>query len=322
MKRQFTHIAAILAVLVTTGRALEAPADEGLIRVGNGVSSKTDPKAAGVEAAALAKSALGCGCTPKAVLVFDQTPATPEAKKAMLEGIATIFPKRLIHGCSAYAPITDKSNTGTVGVMAIGGKVTVSVAVANLTGGHESCGKRLGESLKAASKCDAKGKLAILVGSSHYNSNDQLVKGVHGVLGDEVKLAGGAASKGELVYYQGELVREKSNIGVLLCGPFSCSFAAGEGKKPQVAQTTAAAAKKARAEAVGQPIFALVCDCGGRRGWFGQDIANELDLIKAGVGDMPIFGFYGSGETGPKDNQSPPRGVGYTIFVCIISAVK
>ncbi len=322
MKLHLTCLTASLAILMTAGWAIEASADDGPLSVGNGVSSKEDPKAAGADAAALAKSTLRCGCVPKVVLVFDQTPATPEAKKAMLEGVATIFPKDIVYGCSAYAPITDKSNTGTVGVLAIGGNVTVNAAVANLEDGHEACGKRIGESLKAACKCNAKGKLAILVGSSHYNLNDQLVKGVHGVLGDEVKLAGGAASKGELVYYKGELVREKSNIGVLLCGNFSCSFAAGGGKEPEVVQTTAAAAKKARAEAVGEPIFALVCDCGGRRGWFGADIADELKLIKAGVGDMPIFGFYGSGETGPKDNQSPPRGVGYTIFVCVISAIK
>ena len=35
-------------------------------------------------------------------------------------------------------------------------------------------------------------------------------------------------------------------------------------------------------------------------------------------GDAPLFGFYGSGETGPADNDSPPRGVGYHIVICAI----
>ena len=41
--------------------------------------------------------------------------------------------------------------------------------------------------------------------------------------------------------------------------------------------------------------------------------------MKAAVGDSPLFGFYGSGEIGPKDNDSPPCGVGYHIAICVIS---
>jgi hypothetical protein len=38
----------------------------------------------------------------------------------------------------------------------------------------------------------------------------------------------------------------------------------------------------------------------------------------AAAGSATVFGFYGSGETGPPDNDSPPRGVGYHICACAV----
>ncbi len=60
--------------------------------------------------------------------------------------------------------------------------------------------------------------------------------------------------------------------------------------------------------------------CGGRRGKMLKDnsFAKEVEAMKAVAGDIPIFGFYGSGEIGHKDNDSPARGVGYSIAACAI----
>ena len=49
-------------------------------------------------------------------------------------------------------------------------------------------------------------------------------------------------------------------------------------------------------------------------------ISGSPKNMKAVAGKTPIFGFYGSGETGPKDNNSAPCGVGYHIIVCAIRA--
>jgi len=42
--------------------------------------------------------------------------------------------------------------------------------------------------------------------------------------------------------------------------------------------------------------------------------------MKQAAGDIPIFGFYGSGEIGSKDNVSPSKGVGYHLVVCAVTA--
>ena len=49
-----------------------------------------------------------------------------------------------------------------------------------------------------------------------------------------------------------------------------------------------------------------------------NSFAKEVEAMKAVAGDIPIFGFYGSGEIGHKDNDSPARGVGYSIAACAI----
>jgi len=287
------------------------------LSVGNGYSVLKDAAEAGAEAAAMAKKALDGDA--KVVLVFDGVTAKPEAKNEMLQGIASVFDSSLIYGCSAYAPITQDCNTGTVGVLAIGGDVTVNAAVSGLEGGHEACGTRIGDALRAAGKSDASGQLVVLVGSCHVNKNDALVKGVDAVLDDKVKIAGGAASAGEFLYAKGKLVEEKSNLGLMLCGNFTCSFSAGDGKGLEgVISSARDACNNALGDAKDKAIAVLAFDCGGRRGSLGGDVPRELAAMKEAIGDLPLFGFYGSGETGPKDNDSPPRGVGYHVIICAI----
>ena len=291
--------------------------------VGTGLSQNPDPAQAGKEAALIAKSRLGCGEEPVIVIVFDALATNADAKKKMLDAVAETFPAELIYGCSTYSPLNEDDNTGTCGVMAIGGDITVCTAVADLEGGHKACGTRIGESLKADCKCTAPGKLVVLFGSCHVPKDDDLVQGVHEVLGKSVGIAGGAASKGEFVYAKGKLLEEKSNVGVMICGDFALSFASGKGPgREGVISSAASASKKALAEAKGLPLLVLACDCGGRRGSLGDNVSDELDAIKNSIGDRPLFGFYGSGEIGPFDNKSAPVGVGYTVVFCVISTGK
>jgi hypothetical protein len=83
-----------------------------------------------------------------------------------------------------------------------------------------------------------------------------------------------------------------------------------------------AVAGEAAAQAVGDKqddaTLVLAFDCGGRRGQMGGEVDKELAGMCAAIGDAPLFGFYGSGETGPADNDSPARGVGYHIVICAI----
>lgn len=288
--------------------------------VGNGYSELKSPLKAGAEAAARAKAALG-GQEAKLVIVFDAVAARPDAKQKLLEGVASVFDSSIVYGCSAYAPITQECNTGTVGVLAIGGEIKVVPALADLEGGHQACGKRIGKTLKAAGVPESSGRLVVLFGSCHVDKNDALVGGVCSVLGEKFPVAGGAAANGEFVYYQGKVVEKKSNLGLLLCGSFQCSFAAktaqGEPKQRVIA-VAGEAVQQALGDKKDEAAMLFAFDCGGRRGQMGGEVDKELQAMKQAAGKTPVFGFYGSGETGPKDNASAPRGVGYHIIICAI----
>jgi hypothetical protein len=310
----------LAGLMILTGGAVagQAAAAEKSILVGNGHSESTDPQKAGAEAAAKAKAALGDQAA-KLVLVFDSVGKGAEGKQQMLAGVTSVFDPSIVYGCSAYAPLTQDSNTGTVGVLAVGGAVRAVPAVAEVKGDHEACGKRIGQSLKAAGALQSAGRLVLLFGACHVPTNDALVRGVSSVLGEKFPVAGGAA-KGDLLYHKGKVVLD-SNLGLLLTGDFKCSFSA-KGARGEKKERVIAVAGEAAEEAVGRrkdrAALVLVMDCGGRRGDMGGQVDKELQAIRKAVGSAPMFGFYGSGETGPKDNNSPPRGVGHHVIICAI----
>jgi small ligand-binding sensory domain FIST len=62
----------------------------------------------------------------------------------------------------------------------------------------------------------------------------------------------------------------------------------------------------------------LAFDCGGRRGKLGANVPKELEAMKAVAGDVPIFGFYGSGEIGRVDADTASRGDGYHLSATAI----
>ena len=322
MKRSRTMFRSVLTSAVFAGVmvAMTGVVHGGALLSGNGYSELKDPQQAGAEAATKAKAALG-NEEAKVVLVFDSVGKGVPDKEAMLGGVTSVFDAAIVYGCSAYAPITQDCNTGTVGVLALGGDVKAVPAMADLEGGHEACGKKIGEALKAAGIPKAAGKVVLLFGACHVPSNDKLVGGVGSVLGEKFPVAGGAA-KDDLLYYQGK-VFPKHNLGLLLAGDFKCSFAAKNApakQKDRVIAVAGEAAEQALGGDKDKVALVFAFDCGGRRGQMGGEIDKELQSIRDAIGKAPLFGFYSGGETGPKDNDSPARGVGYHIVICAILA--
>ena len=308
-----------LCLMMTLVAVIPAAAD---LTVANGHSTLTDARRAGIEAARATKDALG-DAEPTVVLLFDSLADDQAAKEQLLEGVTSVFDGSLVHGCSSYNPLTQVTNTGTVGVLALSGDIAATTALAEVGEGHESCGKALGESLKAAADAAGdQGKLLVLFGSCHVPADDDLVRGACGVLGEQFPAAGAAASGGEWIYHEGKIVRT-SNVGVLLTGDFRVSMStktAGQDSPPaeDVVRTAREAAVQAMGDNQDRAKLALVFDCGGRRAHLGDRLPDELAAMKEVLGDIPLFGFYGSGEIGPVDNSSPSRGVGFHVSICII----
>ncbi|MBM4035653.1 MAG: hypothetical protein FJ291_28265 [Planctomycetes bacterium] len=350
MKRRVALVCALagVALLACGAQALAA----GKLAVGNGISMAKEPKAAGEEAAKKAKAALG-EAAPKLVLVHYSGPLIGKAAE-VAEGVAAVFPKDIIYGCGAYSALTQESNDAAAAVLALGGDVTVTAAVAATAGPKDDaeCGKKLGEALKDAA-AKGPGKVLILFGACHIPRNDRVVKGLCGVLGEKFPIVGAAAFQDDIVF-KGDLVRARyeeredknlggvvrkdavtgkvlpgwamvgaSNVGILLTGDFSCGFGLMKDMTPEGLINSARDTFKA---AIGDKkdklALVLVFDCGGRRGEMQKhkNFEKELDAMKEAAGSAPIFGFYGSGEMGCAGPDAAPKGVGYHIAACAIIA--
>ncbi|MHC5055722.1 MAG: FIST N-terminal domain-containing protein, partial [Planctomycetota bacterium] len=242
----------------------------------------------------------------------------------LLEGVTSVFDASIVHGCTSYNSITQEGNCGTAAVLAIGGGVEVTAVVADVKGGdYGACGTDIGEQLKDAAGCDAPGKVVALFGDCHVAKNNDVVKGICGVLGERFPVVGAAAKK-DISYFCGKVAGKKKNVALLLTGDFEigCSTL-NEGPPDVDPNKLVAAAGQAFKDAVGgdldRTVMVFAFDCGGRRGKMGKDRPRELGVMQAVVGkEMPVFGFYGSGEMGPKATGDAPKGVGYHISACAI----
>ena len=162
--------------------------------------------------------------------------------------------------------------------------------------------------------------MLLLFGACHIPRNNQVVKGICGVLGETFPIVGAAAYQDSVVA-KGEVVKAKSNVGLLLTGKFTCGFGL---KKDMSREGLINSARETFQSAIGDKknkvALMLVFDCGGRRGaMLKQKIfPKELEAMKAVAGKAPIFGFYGSGEMGCPAAGAPPKGVGYHIATCAI----
>ena len=313
--------ATLAGLLVTAPRA--AKAAEKTVSAGTGYSVDNDGLKAGTEAAGKAKEGLGKAAA-KLVLVFGNHKGIDQAK--ILEGVISVFDANIVYGCSAYNAITQYGNAGSAGVLALGGDIKVTTVLADVKKGktgYEDCGRKIGEGLKEAGEVKGDGKLVVLIGDCHVKSNDKVVKGILGVLGEKFPVVGGAACGG-ITYFKGKLVGKMKNLGILITGDFriGCSML-NKGPADVHKNEIVAAAGQAFKNAVGKDkdktalVFAF--DCGGRRGKMGKDRPDELKVMQAVVGkEMPIVGFYGSGEMGIKAKDSPACGDGFHISACAI----
>ena len=317
MRMRAGLVSALVAVVVLAlgAQALAA----GKLAVGNGISAAKEAKAAGEEAATKAKAGLG-DAAPKLVLVHYSGPMMGKAAD-VVAGVAAVFPKDVIYGCGAYSALTQENNNAAVAVLALGGDVTVTAAVAPTAGPKDdaACGKKIGEALKDAA-AKGPGKALILFGACHIPRNDQVVKGVCEVLGEKFPIVGAAAFQDD-IFVKGERVKG-SNLGILLTGDFACGLGlmkdmSVEGLINSARETfkTAIGGKKDKLALV------LVFDCGGRRGEMqkNKNFEKELEAMKEVAGATPIFGFYGSGEMGCAGPDAAPKGVGYHISACAIA---
>lgn len=310
-------LACVAVVLLAFGAQAMA-AGKALVS-GNGCSMSKDAKAAGEEAAKKAKAALG-EAAPKLVLVHYSDPLINKAAD-VIAGVAAVFPKDVIYGCGSYSALTQESNDAAVAVLALGGDVAVSAAVAATKEPKEDaeCGKQIGEALKDAA-AKGPGKVLILFGACHIPRNEQVVKGICGVLGEKFPIVGAAAMRDDIVV-KGELVKQ-SNVGILLTGSFACGFGL---MKDMTVEGLINSARETVKTAIGEKkdkvALVLVFDCGGRRGEMqkNKNLEKELEAMKEVAGATPIFGFYGSGEMGCAGGDAAPKGVGYHISACAIA---
>lgn len=298
----------VLAAIV-----LLAPSAAAELVAGSGLSVDGDPVKAGTGAARQAAQALA-GKAPRLVLLFTRVPRAQQAK--VLEGVASVFPGELIHGCSANAVVTSHGSptTNAVAVFALCGDVRVAAAVSPpVRRKHRQAGEALGRALPKMP--DA--RLLLLFGNCHLPTNKQLVAGVQEVLGDRLTIVG-ASSGGPSTdaYFQGK-VRRDVNVGILLGGKFTASACAIGGRgNDAVIRTAVAATCRAAAALPGKPVAGLCFECAGRQRTV-QRLGDELAAIQGVVGQQtPLIGFYGTGEIGPVDGIS--RGLGYHVVCCLI----
>lgn len=318
------NIKQLLCLALGVGLILTVQAENSrALVVGTGASTLADAKAAGAEAAKLAKTALGAEA-PKLVVVFAaRKQLTPE----LVSGVAESFEKMLIYGCEGYAPLTAAGNFAEQGheiksgvtVLALGGKVDVKL-VADIVrkeegkDGFSACGQRIGGQLKEAATAASGSKLIFTFGNQHVGSNQPLVEGLLKALGGNVPVVGAAAggdSAKEIV--KGEVVTG-ANVAVLISGNFKLGLGLCGGPGDLVAKAEESLAKAVRAQP-GKPALVLVFDCGGRRGelFKQKKLADEFARMQVIAAEVPLFGFYGGGEIGTATLTEPAKGVGFSV---------
>jgi len=320
VSRRISWAAATLVAGLALALAAGAQAAKAIVPA-TGLSTAKDPKAAGTEAAQKAKAALA-GQQPKVVLVYTIDVPAPDAAR-ILEGAASVFDPALIYGCNGYAPVSHETCEGRVVVLALAGDVAVTTAVAETKGKDDdlACGKRIGEALKDAAAVKSPGRVLLLFGDCHIPRDDQVAKGAVSVLGHSFPIVGGAAKNG-LLYVKAK-TQKGANLGVLITGSFTCGLSL---KKDMTPDGLISSARDAFTEAIGNKkdklALMLVFDCGGRRGAMlkNKSFPKEIEAMKSVAGDVPIFGFYGSGEIGCPGTGAPARGVGYHISACALFA--
>ncbi len=277
------------------------------------------------------------GVTPKALIVTECF--EDKAQKAdVLKGVASVFPKRIIHGGSAYGMYTQAGvlDMDAVSILAMGGDMGVDVACVEHMGAaglsletHEA---QLAGALRRGGKTLARqlpepkdGTLLILIGDAHSPKNQFLLDGVQAVVGKTLPITGGSVCKNagqNFVFHQGELTQD-SAIAILLTGELAVSLVGRQAKSnDQVISTAREGAAAAMKSIRAKPTLFLAFDCGGRMGKLDR-LEDELEAIQESVGKkIPLYGCYCAGEFGPSDTDhataNTSMGCGWHIMVSLL----
>ena len=295
-----------------------------------GQSALADPRAAAVEAATKAKTALG-ESPAKLVVVFA---GKSQYGAALVDGIASVFDKKLIYGGTASAPITQDGNfadqipdaTNSVAVLVIGGGCQVTAASAvvekstNQVGRlkvHYVSGLSVGDQLKSAYDQTNSGKFVLTFGNQHAGPNQAFAEGVTDVLGKNLKMVGGASggdNSREIVV--GELVTSV-NIGILLTGNFKVVTTSSRDEPLKAADDLL---KGVVTEGSPKPAVIFFFEDHLRRNALGKagTLAQESKLITADAAGLPLFGMDDSGEIGHDTPTAVPVGAAMRTVVAAI----
>ena len=331
MKMSWLVMLAACAVLVsgcaTTKNLATAPAaKDGAIVIKTAAVNNEDPGAAGKEAAALLKKAMG-GIEPKIVVMFECYDELALKKKAVA-GVASVFPKDIICGGANYGGYTEGGahDSEAVLLMGIGGDgVAVTAALQadmgatglsmdtdldKLTEVLGAAGKNLASSIPDVSS----GTLMLLIADCHSPKNQLLMDGVQSVTGKKLPITGGSINKNDgqtYVYYRGGIYTD-SAIAILLKGDFSVAQTGRQAKdNAKVIATAQEGSATAVKDLKGKPFAAIAFDCAGRKGKL-NDLSDELAAIHKSVDkNLPLFGSYCAGEYGPADAADLEKGVPY-----------
>lgn len=268
-------------------------------------------------AAARAKDRLG-GVEAKTVIVHSFTPYPADK---VLEGVARVFPKAITLGGPAYGVITEDGNVHSVGVMAVGGGVEVTTAIASMDGGAIKAADTLAAGLHdalAAASSNGWSSAAIVFGDCIQPRDGALLKQFAAKVGTELPVSGGASAGG--VYYHGA-VASNSVVAVLLSGPFELGHAlmgsTGARDAKDLLRLSRGAADQAVGGATNRVGFAYVANCVSRRNALGKLLPDESLAFRAATGEAPVFGFYGNGEIGRNSPGEPSAGATHSIGVTV-----
>lgn len=293
---------------------------------------------AGAKAAAdSAKARLG-GVPAKVVFVVFKEGEVTDCPGA-LKQIATVFDSSIIFGTrsvsDANAILTVNGRTDKTIVMAIGGAVQCTSAIATLTvvddtTAQQNCGKAIGDALKSkiAQIPAGNGKFIVLYGDCHVPLDNDLTKGLISTLTDKKFPIVGNASK--WVMQRGKIYESGKNMGLLIWGDFNVhsgmafDYEYPNNTAPACVQKAYIALQRAGVDtAKVRPDFCLVNNCRGRFGTISSaELAQkEADTIRHTLGmNVPLIGIYGSGEIGNKTDSTSSEGAGNSISVLTLTS--
>lgn len=298
-----------------------------------------DPAATGKKAAAELKGAFG-DTALKAVLIMDSFEDL-ENKKAMLEGVASVLPKKILFGGTSYGGFTQQGSIDYDGVMLLGiggAGVTVTPGVAEKMGAAgltmENDLDKLTDTLGKAGERLAKqlpdlpnAGLLLLISDAHSPKNQLLLDGFQKVAGKKLPITGGSVNKNagqNWVYFQGAPYTD-SAIALMLTGSFQATQTGRQAKTNEaVIKTASEGAAVVLKDAPAEPLAMLAFNCGGRMGKLDR-LEDELEAIQKSAGKtVPLFGAYCAGEYGPADlsdsqGDATPCGRGWHVMFTVLT---